>query len=143
MRNHSGVFLMLTRTINVKQLKSVENADSTRSRPHLVCRRLHQGQLRETVPTSTRDSKMSTNHVLPTSIYLEFGGLGEPQRFECHIYPRNHDKVGSLPRMKSFQNQGSAYLTEATPPKAMPVETVKRLQDVVARITIHLKDHFI
>lgn len=80
-------------------------------------------RLQKTAPGSAQGNcpyqhtwqQMSTNQVLPTSIYLEFGGLGEPQRFECHIYPRNHDMVGSLPRMESFQNQGSAYLTEAPP----------------------------
>lgn len=47
---------------------------------------------------------------------MECGGLGEPQRFECHSYPWNHDLVGSFPppRMEAFQRTGWAYLKPLT-----------------------------
>lgn len=51
---------------------------------------------------------ISTNNI-SGHIYLEFRGLGEPQRFECHSYTSNHDMVGSFPP------DGWAYLAEAPP----------------------------
>lgn len=142
MRNHSRVFLMLTRTINVKQLKSVENADSTRSRPHFVCRRLHQGQLRETVPTSTRDSKCLQikfyQHPFTWNLEVSVNLRGLSATFT----PGTMIRSAVSPEWSLFKIKGRRTLLKPRP-KAMPVEMVKRLQDLVVWFTIHLTDHFI